>query len=545
MTRGESIYHTDECQGDHQNNGDQFTDDDGIGNPRQASPQSRKGGQTSATEDTNKEDCNAADVFVNPMYAAGVLPQDDRGQSACSFRDKETNEINSNTNKIHDDHGNDVYHCINDDEINNQQQDAQQSPHGGQPSAEDADDHQSRHLEQPSAENADDRGRNSLFDNPMYATGASRQDDGDGNDAADSCGFPRSFHATFHRYKLLIVIIIAMVVAAAIGAGASLVTFLTTVQKARPLSSSSLEWSGTSSRPFPATPTAGSTLEAILVFQHNTQGTRFHMVQKATTKQPLTTHKEVWYQRLGCWKDDPNRAIPSLEGTDPRLDDGYGARHNAIEKCSQVAHSRGFTVFAVQYGGQCYGSDDGHNTYSKYGRSSACGVDGKGGTWANEVYQIGVNVALGKTAFQTSTLDANDGSGVPSGIPSLAVDGETATHYYDNSCTHTSWPAEDNPTWWVDLGQPHVIVRVVIFNRLDCCSERLNPFNIHIGDSDQVSTNPMCGGDHQINLNQPSISVSCQGMKGHYVGVRLPGSSRVLTLCEVQVLAVRASKWDQ
>ncbi|XP_035676003.1 ZP domain-containing protein-like [Branchiostoma floridae] len=70
---------------------------------------------------------------------------------------------------------------------------------------------------------------------------------------------------------------------------------------------------------------------------------------------------------------------------------------------------------------------------------------------------------------------------------------------------------------------------------MDCCSERLNPFNIHIGDSDQVSTNPQCGGDLQIDVSHPSISVSCPGMRGRYVGVRLPGSSRILALCEVQV----------
>ncbi|XP_035676015.1 pentraxin fusion protein-like [Branchiostoma floridae] len=79
------------------------------------------------------------------------------------------------------------------------------------------------------------------------------------------------------------------------------------------------------------------------------------------------------------------------------------------------------------------------------------------------------------------------------------------------------------------------IYSVVIFNRQDCCSERLNPFNIHIGDSDQVSTNPQCGGDLQIDVSHPSISVSCPGMRGRYVGVRLPGSSRILALCEVQV----------
>eukprot|EP00058_Branchiostoma_floridae_P015449 XP_002600937.1 hypothetical protein BRAFLDRAFT_79127 [Branchiostoma floridae] len=112
----------------------------------------------------------------------------------------------------------------------------------------------------------------------------------------------------------------------------------------------------------------------------------------------------------------------------------------------------------------------------------------------------GVNLALGKSAFQTTTFHE------VSGFASHAVDGNTNT--------------------WIS-----------IFNRQDCCSERINPFNIHIGDSDQASTNPMCGGDNQIDVNQPSISVSCQGMKGRYVSVRLPGSSRILTLCEVQVRA--------
>ncbi|KAI8485744.1 hypothetical protein Bbelb_365780 [Branchiostoma belcheri] len=143
----------------------------------------------------------------------------------------------------------------------------------------------------------------------------------------------------------------------------------------------------------------------------------------------------------------------------------------------------------------------------------------------------GVNVALGKTANQTSTYLY--------GAASRAVDGNTGTNFFSGTCAHTTDTAgslgETDPSWWVDLGQSYMITRVVIFNRRDCCSERLNPFNIHIGDSDQISENPKCGGDHHIALNQPSISVSCPGMMGRYVGVRLPGHSRVLTLCEVQV----------
>ncbi|XP_078603281.1 uncharacterized protein LOC144877248 [Branchiostoma floridae x Branchiostoma japonicum] len=150
----------------------------------------------------------------------------------------------------------------------------------------------------------------------------------------------------------------------------------------------------------------------------------------------------------------------------------------------------------------------------------------------------GVNVALGKPVFQTSRLHHPKPT---EGAASRAVDGNTDTNYSHGSCTHTVLAGETNPSWWVDLGQSYVIDRVLIFNRQDCCQERINPFNIHIGDSDQVSTNPWCGGNHQMNLYQLSISVSCQGMKGRYVGVRLPGPSRVLTLCEVQVFLGRCA----
>ncbi|KAI8479442.1 hypothetical protein Bbelb_428120 [Branchiostoma belcheri] len=140
----------------------------------------------------------------------------------------------------------------------------------------------------------------------------------------------------------------------------------------------------------------------------------------------------------------------------------------------------------------------------------------------------GVNVALGKTAYQTTTEHHTRAA-------SRAVDGNTDTNFFSGTCTHTADAGETDPSWWVDLGQSYMVARVVIFNRQDGSQDRLNPFNIHIGDSDQVSMNPKCGGDHRIALDRPSISVSCLWMMGRYVGVRLPGPSRILTLCEVQV----------
>ncbi|XP_035690560.1 uncharacterized protein LOC118425668 [Branchiostoma floridae] len=94
------------------------------------------------------------------------------------------------------------------------------------------------------------------------------------------------------------------------------------------------------------------------------------------------------YSHLGCWTDSTQRAIPTLEGSDPRLDGAYLARQNAVEKCYQVAKSRGFTVFALQNDGWCAGSSDA-DRYRMYGASNHCFGNGKGGPHANDVYMIG------------------------------------------------------------------------------------------------------------------------------------------------------------
>ncbi|KAI8479443.1 hypothetical protein Bbelb_428130 [Branchiostoma belcheri] len=64
--------------------------------------------------------------------------------------------------------------------------------------------------------------------------------------------------------------------------------------------------------------------------------------------------------------------------------------------------------------------------------------------------QRGVNVALRKSAYQTSTYWF--------GAASLAVDGNTNTTFMNRSCTHTMvGTIYNDPGWWVDLGQSYVV----------------------------------------------------------------------------------------
>ena len=95
---------------------------------------------------------------------------------------------------------------------------------------------------------------------------------------------------------------------------------------------------------------------------------------------------QIDYIDIGCYRDRRSRAIASLEGKDPLLTGWHKNRKNSIEKCAIVARKRGFRMFSVQYGGECYGSVTAEKTFDRYGKSDNCKGDGKGGAWANRVY---------------------------------------------------------------------------------------------------------------------------------------------------------------
>ena len=93
------------------------------------------------------------------------------------------------------------------------------------------------------------------------------------------------------------------------------------------------------------------------------------------------------YVSLGCWNDSGVHALPVLEHSDAQLDDFYKSRSDPLRKCGEVARKRGYTVFALQRGGMCFGGPRAEIDYRKYGMSRRC-RDGLGGTYANSVYRL-------------------------------------------------------------------------------------------------------------------------------------------------------------
>jgi RHS repeat-associated protein len=154
----------------------------------------------------------------------------------------------------------------------------------------------------------------------------------------------------------------------------------------------------------------------------------------------------------------------------------------------------------------------------------------------------GGNLAWGKATSQSSTSTG--------GVSSRGVDGNTSGNWGDNSVTHTNL---DHQAWWqVDLGSVQQIGTLRLWNRTDCCSERLSNFYV------LVSDNPFSSTDLTTTINQSGVSSYYTagqagsrteigvGRSGRYVRVQLAGDN-YLSLAEVEVMGGSVSgegvKW--
>jgi hypothetical protein len=120
-----------------------------------------------------------------------------------------------------------------------------------------------------------------------------------------------------------------------------------------------------------------------------------------------------------------------------------------------------------------------------------------------------------------------------------ALDGNTDGVVGNGSVTHTN--QEKNAWWQVDLGKSAEVTSIEIFNRTDCCSDRLSDFWVFVSDT------PFAPGDapsmlkgraetwnsHQTRQPNPSTSIPVNS-KGRYIRVQLDGEN-YLSLAEVKI----------
>jgi hypothetical protein len=145
------------------------------------------------------------------------------------------------------------------------------------------------------------------------------------------------------------------------------------------------------------------------------------------------------------------------------------------------------------------------------------------------------HLATGRPATQSSTLNDYTTSSAR-----VAVDGTTDGQFFNGSVTHTN--REANAWWQVDLGASVPIGSIVIWNRTDCCSDRLNDYWVFVSDTafspaDTPATLKDRTGTwscHQTAVPHPSATITPNGARGRYVRVQLSGTNH-LSLAEVQV----------
>ncbi|XP_065150208.1 fucolectin-1-like isoform X2 [Paramisgurnus dabryanus] len=140
-------------------------------------------------------------------------------------------------------------------------------------------------------------------------------------------------------------------------------------------------------------------------------------------------------------------------------------------------------------------------------------------------------------SFQTNPSSSDNLALRGQAVQSSSYSNWVAGRAIDTSpSTCSSTTTSSNPWWRLDLLDSYSISRVVITNRRDCCPERLNGAEIYIGNSleNNGNNNSRCAVLYGVSAGQ-SVSVSCDNMKGRYVNIIIPGSSKILTLCEVEV----------
>jgi len=152
--------------------------------------------------------------------------------------------------------------------------------------------------------------------------------------------------------------------------------------------------------------------------------------------------------------------------------------------------------------------------------------------WANK--EIGQLISRKKPATQSSNLVWN-------GIAIQASNGNDGNYGQNwnqpagTYCSHTN--DELDPWWQVDLQGTFAITQVKIWNRNDCCANRLLPLEVDV--STDGKTWIQCAYVAGTGEAGVIYAISCVN-SGRYVRISLD-QTNYLTLCEVEVYGTECS----
>jgi len=247
-------------------------------------------------------------------------------------------------------------------------------------------------------------------------------------------------------------------------------------------------------------------------------------VKNATTgTMEIYRNGTLWQSGTGKTKVMSNLgtfSIGSENGSTPwkgKIDEVvvYDQALGAAEIAALAGASHGQTVTATQIA----------NSLTNSGGTLSPG--GQGVVATTTIARGAVNVAMGGTASQSSISSG--------GSPERAIDGRVTGQWSENSTTHTTSAADQ---WWqVDLGSTvSDITSISLWNRTDCCSDRLTNFRVSLLDA---SSNEVWGQNYYTGGGYPTPTLNISlptPQDAQFVRVALLGSG-VVSLAEVQVFA--------
>ncbi|XP_070175667.1 mucin-2-like [Littorina saxatilis] len=160
----------------------------------------------------------------------------------------------------------------------------------------------------------------------------------------------------------------------------------------------------------------------------------------------------------------------------------------------------------------------------------------------------------GQTENLAKRKPTNQSSSHHGGPSHLAVDGTRDQDYRHGSCSHTVEYVQV-PLWWlVDLEESVTVIKVVIYNREDCCGkvcnsycfchvyciyfagERLRDFSVEVGDSNLRGQVDYEECYYHAGSAGSVVTITCKtSVCGRYVRIIKRDDADSLTLCEVEV----------
>ena len=243
------------------------------------------------------------------------------------------------------------------------------------------------------------------------------------------------------------------------------------------------------------------------------------------------SHKDTYYRRLTAMPDDFDLLDTLMNNwfdTDNNHNVDFAIYSSYLDAFSDVNRWQfcNFNDPGIGFPRDCGPVKRVNNNWNSYYRGGANAHYHAFLLPANPSFESKLqNLALGRRAIQSSQQHG--------GGPERAVDGNTVGIWRWNTVTHTR--NEENPHWQVDLAHDSTIDTVYIWNRLDCCRDRLSNIRIDVYDymhGNVVATRNIDGQGKVMN------AVDFGGVEGSAIRITRetePGQAQVMSLAEVQV----------